>query len=89
MGILTLISTLGVAFSIKPVFLLLLSQASIAIILPVSIGSLFYLTSNKKLMGTSSNKALDIIILSLIMAFSMYVSVLGIKGVFIDIFHHL
>ncbi len=86
LGILTLVSVLGVAFSIKPVFLLLLSQASIAIILPISIASLFYLTSNKKLMGNSSNKTIDIVILTLIMIFSLYMCILGIKGVFLDIF---
>jgi len=83
--ILSLISVLGVALGFKPVFLLLLSQASIAIMLPVSIASLFFLTSKKKLMGEYSNSFSDIIILGLIMIFAVYMCTLGIKGVITDI----
>ena len=87
--ILSLIAVLGVALKFKPVFLLLLSQASIAIILPVSIVSLFYLTSRKSLMGNATNKTVDRTILTLISLFSVYICVLGVRGVIDDIINIL
>jgi len=87
--VLCLIAVLGVALKLKPVFLLLLSQASIAIILPVSIVSLFYLTSSKSLMGHETNKPVDKIILTLISLFSVYICLLGIKGVIGDIINFI
>lgn len=86
---LSLIAILGVALKFKPVFLLLLSQASIAIILPVSIVCLFYLTSRKDLMGNNTNKWIDIIILTLISLFSAYICLLGVKGLISDIINML
>jgi Mn2+/Fe2+ NRAMP family transporter len=68
---------------------LLLSQASIAIILPVSIICLFYLTSRKNLMGNTVNKRIDIIILIMISLFSAYICLLGVKGVISDIINVL
>ena len=82
---LSIISVLGVAFHFKPVFVLMLSQACIAVVLPITIASIFYLTSKKRLMKTYTNKTYDIIILSLILLFSVYVSSLGIKGLIIDL----
>jgi manganese transport protein len=86
---LSLIAVLGVAMRLKSVFLLLLSQASIAIILPVSIISLFYLTSKKSLMGKIANKWIDKIILTFISLFSVYICLLGVKGVVSDIINFL
>lgn len=86
---LSLIALLGVWLKFKPVFLLLLSQASIAIILPVTIVSLFYLTSKKSLMGNDANKWIDIIILTLVSLFSAYICILGIEGVFSDIINFI
>lgn len=83
--ILSLIAVLGVALRFKPVFLLLLSQASIAIILPLSIVCLFILTSRKSLMGIAINKQVDYILLSLISLFSLFICLLGIKGIISDI----
>ncbi len=82
---LTLSSIFGTALGFKPVFILMLSQASIAIVLPITIGSIFYLTSRQKLMDQNKNKVLDFIILSLIMIFSLYVSSLGIEGLIDDV----
>ena len=87
--VLSLVAILGVALKFKPVFLLLLSQACIAIILPVSIVSLFYLTSMKSLMGNEANKRVDKVILILISLFSGYISLLGIEGVINDIINFL
>jgi len=83
--ILTVLSVLGLVFGFKSVFVLLLSQTCIAVILPLTIGSLFYLTSNKALMGNRVNRVHDFAILSLIMVFSLYMSSLGIRGLIIDI----
>ncbi|TXE07242.1 divalent metal cation transporter [Seonamhaeicola algicola] len=83
--VLTVFSVIGIAFGFRPVFILMLSQASIAIVLPVTVGSVFYLTCKKSLMKAHSNKAYDIIMLSLIMLFTLYVSVLGIEGLIDDL----
>ena len=87
--VLSLIAVLGVALKFKPVFLLLLSQASIAIILPVSIVSLFFLTSRKSLMGNAVNGRGDNILLTLISLFSAYICILGVEGVIGDVIHFL
>lgn len=83
--LLTLSSILGVWLGFKPVFVLMLSQACIAIVLPITIGSVFYLTCNKSLMGNHVNKMYDLIILSIIMLFTLYVSSLGIEGLITDL----
>lgn len=85
LAILTVMSVVGVTFGFKPVFIMMLSQACIAIMLPLTIASIFYLTSNKKLMKEYVNKASEKIILSLIMLFSIYMGLLGIKGLIIDL----
>jgi Mn2+/Fe2+ NRAMP family transporter len=82
---LSLISIAGVFLNFKPVFLMIISQACLAVILPVSIVSLFYLTGNKSLMKEYSNSRFDKAILIIIMAFSSYISFLGIKGLIIDL----
>jgi Mn2+/Fe2+ NRAMP family transporter len=61
----------------------------IAIILPVSIVALFYLTSKRSLMGQATNKPVDKLILILISLFSIYICFLGVKGVFSDIINFL
>jgi len=83
--LLTLSSILGIGFGFRPVFILMLSQASIAIVLPITVGSVFYLTCKKSLMKSHVNKIHDIIILILIMAFTLYVSSLGIEGLIEDL----
>ncbi|TSE08302.1 Nramp family divalent metal transporter [Aquimarina algiphila] len=83
--LLTLSSILGIGLGFRPVFILMLSQASIAIVLPITIGSVFYLTCKKSLMKSNVNKIHDIIILILIMAFTLYVSSLGVEGLLKDL----
>ena len=63
----------------------MLSQACIAIVLPITIGSIFYLTCKKTLMGGYANKIHDVLILGLIMIFTLYVSSLGIEGLIADL----
>jgi len=83
--LLTLSSILGIGLGFRPVFILMLSQASIAIVLPITVGSVFYLTCKKTLMNQHVNKIHDIIILTLIMAFTLYVSSLGVEGLIEDL----
>ena len=85
LGVLTALSIIGVTLGLRPVFILLLSQACIAIVLPLVIASVFYLTSSQKLMGKYRNKQVDMIILSLIMVFALYMGGLGIQGLIIDL----
>lgn len=82
---LSLISVFGVFFGFKPVFILLVSQACIAIVLPITIACIFYLTNKKVLMKKYINRLYDKILLVLILIFSIYISSLGIKGLIIDL----
>jgi len=82
---LSVFSVLGLVLGFKSVFVLLLSQTCIAIVLPLTIGSLFYLSTKKGLMGNHTNKISDIVILSLIMIFALYMSSLGVKGLIADL----
>jgi Mn2+/Fe2+ NRAMP family transporter len=83
--VLTVISTLGVAFGFNPVFIMLLSQACLAVVLPITIASIFYLSSKRELMKNHTNKLFDFVVLILIMLFSVYMSILGIRGLIIDL----
>lgn len=83
--ILSIISVFGVVMGFKPVFVLMLSQACIAIVLPITIACIFYLTSKKSLMNNYSNSSYDFVWLVTILLFSIYVSGLGIKGLIMDL----
>ncbi len=83
--ILSVVSVLGVWMGFKPVFVMLLSQACLAVVLPITIASIFYLSSKKSLMNSHVNKTYDFILLGLIMLFSLYMSSLGIRGLIIDL----
>lgn len=83
--VLTLISVIGVVFGLKPVFILLLSQALIAILLPLTIGAVYYLTSREKLMKQHVNTAMDHVFLIAIMGFTLFMSYNGVKGAIVDI----
>lgn len=83
--VLSLISLLGVTFNFKPIFLMLLSQASIALIFPIVLFGLAYLTSRKKLMGQYVINQKDKVILSVIMTFALYMSFQALKGLLDDL----
>lgn len=85
MLILSIISVFGVVLGFEPVFVLMLSQACIAIVLPITIACIFYLTSKKKLMNNYTNSSFDFVAMFVILLFSIYVSGLGIKGLMIDL----
>lgn len=83
--VLSVSSVLGLVFGFKSVFILLLSQTCIAIVLPLTIASLFFLTSRKNLMQGDVNRIYDKLILSVILIFTLFMSRLGIIGLIQDI----
>jgi len=78
-------SVLGVTFQVKPIFIMIFSQACIGIILPLLIACLWYLTTRKTLMGKHINKSVDNYLLLGILLFSIVMGSLGVKGVLTDI----
>ncbi|MDB2606212.1 Nramp family divalent metal transporter [Zobellia sp.] len=79
-----LISLLGLVvpvFNAQPVFVMIISQALNAIILPLTVMGIFYLVNRKDLMGTYKADFKANIILTLILIFAIFTSVTGIKGV--------
>lgn len=79
-----LISLLGLVvpiFNARPVFVMIVSQAFNSVILPVTVACIMYLGNRKDLMDTYKFNLSTNIILGLILAFSIFTSVIGIKGV--------
>lgn len=79
-----LISLLGLVvpiFNAPPVFVMIASQAFNAVILPATVLCIFYLGNRKDLMGAYRNSKATNVILFLILLFSIFTSVVGIKGV--------
>lgn len=83
--ILTIFSLLGVAFGGSPVFLMLISQASIAVVLPALLCALIYLTCSRRVMGDHRNGMRDFLILAGILAFALYMSAQGVQGLIADL----
>ncbi len=77
--------TLGTVFAIKPIFLMLLSQACLAVLLPVTTISMAVLLHSGKVMGEHKLKLFETIIWLAIIAYSIWMSVLGIKGLILDL----
>ena len=77
--------TTGTIFGIRPIFLMLLSQASLAILLPLTIISMAVLLHSKKVMGDHQLKTPETIIWLGIIAYSILMSVLGVKGLLLDL----
>ena len=79
-----LISLLGLVvplFNARPVLVMIMSQAFGAVILPITVGCIFYLSNRKDLMGEYKNTAISNIILAVILLFSLFTSSLAVKGV--------
>ena len=83
--ILTLLSIAGVFWGVKPVFIMMLSQACIAVVLPIVIASIIYLINNKSILKGYQIKKYENIILFAILAFAIYMGVLGIQGLITDL----
>ncbi|NNE59137.1 MAG: Nramp family divalent metal transporter [Hellea sp.] len=83
-----LISLLGLVvplFEARPVAVMIMSQAFNAIILPVTVGCIFYLTNRQDLMGNYRNTWLANVFLAAILLFSLFTSYLGVTGVWQEI----
>ena len=84
-----LISLLGLVvplFNARPVAIMVMSQAFGAIILPLTVGCIFYLTNRKDLMGEHKNKLIANIILTFIILFALFMSYLALKGLMLELF---
>jgi Mn2+/Fe2+ NRAMP family transporter len=67
-------------FHARPVFVMVASQAFAALVLPVTVGGIFYLTSSKKIMGEHANSKIENVILSLIFLFALFMGGVGVRG---------
>ena len=79
-----LISLLGLVvpiFEARPVFVMIVSQAFNAVILPVTVACILYLGNRKDLMGEHKNAWIANSILGAILLFSIFTSLVGIRGV--------
>lgn len=77
--------TMGTVFGIKPIFLMLLSQACLAILLPITTISMAVLLHSKKVMGEHKIKFFETMIWVAVIAYSILMSVLGVKGLVLDL----
>ncbi len=79
-----LISLLGLVvpiFEARPVLVMIASQAFNAVILPITVACIFYLSNRKDLMGAYKNTAASNGFLAAILLFSLFTSYVGVKGV--------
>ena len=78
-----LISLLGLVVPIfggRPIAVMIVSQALNAVILPATVGGIIYLTNREDLMGKYKNSTLTNVFLGLILLFSIFTSIIGIRG---------
>ena len=83
-----LISLLGLVvplFNARPVAIMVMSQAFGAVILPITVGCIFYLTNRKDLMGEHKTKLVANLILAAIMVFALFMSYLAVKGLILEL----
>ncbi|MBT1450781.1 Nramp family divalent metal transporter [Glaciecola sp. XM2] len=78
------ISLLGLVvplFGARPVLVMLVSQTFNAVILPLTVLCILYLTTRKHLMGEHRNNIAHNLVLVAILLFSLFTSYVGIRGV--------
>ena len=78
-----LISLLGLTVPVleaRPVFVMIVSQAFNAVILPITVACIFYLGNRRDLMGVYRNTWIANGVLGAIFLFSVFTSVVGIRG---------
>lgn len=78
------ISLLGLVvpiFDARPVFVMIVSQSFNAVILPLTVACIFYLSNRSDLMGIHKNTALANGVLTAILLFSIFTSCIGVVGV--------
>lgn len=73
-------------FGARPVLVMIVSQSFNAVILPVTVICIFYLTNRSDLMGEHRNNRVANAILVAILLFSVFTSVVGVKGVITQFF---
>ena len=79
-----IISLLGLVvpiFEARPIFVMIISQAFNAVILPVTVACIFYLGNRRDLMGEHRNTTTTNVVLIAILLFSLVTSSMGIRGV--------
>jgi Mn2+/Fe2+ NRAMP family transporter len=84
-----LISLLGLVvplFGARPIPVMIVSQSFNAVILPITVACIFYLTNRKDLMGAHKNSSVSNVILVAIFAFSIFTASVGVKGVWTKYF---
>ena len=82
--IVLLISLLGLVvpiFEARPVFVMIISQAFNAVILPVTVACILYLGNRQDLMGEHRNTVATNVVLTAILLFSLVTTSMGIRGV--------
>jgi Mn2+/Fe2+ NRAMP family transporter len=82
--IVLVISLLGLVvpiFEARPVFVMIVSQAFNAVILPVTVACILYLANRRDLMGEHRNTMTSNVILTAILLFSLVTTSMGIRGV--------
>ena len=82
--IVLVISLLGLVvpiFEARPIFVMIISQAFNAVILPVTVACIFYLGNRRELMGEHRNTTTTNVVLTAILLFSLVTSSMGIRGV--------
>ena len=78
------ISALGLVvplFGVRPVLVMIVSQAFGAMLLPATVACIFYLGNKRGLMGVHSNTAMTNVLLLLVFAFSCFTFWIGVQGV--------
>ncbi|MGB5331354.1 MAG: Nramp family divalent metal transporter [Woeseiaceae bacterium] len=82
--IVLVISLLGLVvpiFEARPVFVMIISQAFNAVILPVTVACILYLGNRRDLMGGHRNTIASNVVLTAILLFSLVTTSMGIRGV--------
>ena len=78
------ISLLGLVvpiFGMRPVLVLIVSQALQSVILPLTIGCILYLGNRKDLMGEFKNKLTMNVVLGILLVLSTFTTYKGVIGV--------
>jgi Mn2+/Fe2+ NRAMP family transporter len=68
-------------FSVKPIAVMVSSQAFGALLLPATVGCIFYIGNKSSLMGTYRFSTVTNIILSLIFVFAIVMSYMSFNGI--------
>ncbi len=87
--ILLIMASLGLIvpiFQARPVFVMLASQALLALVLPATVACIFFLTTRKSLMKEHVNSRANNILLTMVLIFSLVMSGISLSGLLKDLF---